>query len=199
MQRAPKASFTDSRLRDNLIGCVTGVLENTNTAIVNIMNYLFDHPDIMKGAVEAARNNDTALLRSYVLEILRFHSPAPLMVRLSLQEHTLGKGTTHARTIPPHSVIFAANGSAMMDETVVDNPTEFRLNRPSHHYLHFGWGIHQCVGKHISEVQVAEIVKGLLMLKGLRRAPGQDGKLQYDGPFPKSFVVEFDSGKAATV
>jgi cytochrome P450 len=193
MQRAPEAAFTDSRLRDNLIGCVTGVLENTNTAIINIMNYMFDHPDVMKGAVAAAEKNDTALLRTYVLETLRFHSPAPLMVRLSLQEHTLAKGTEHARTIPPHTVVFAANGSAMMDETVVDNPNEFRLDRPSHHYLHFGWGLHQCLGKYISEVQVTEIIKGLLKLKGVRRAPGADGTLQYEGPFPKSFVAEYDA------
>ena len=65
MQNAPGAGFTDNRLRDNLIGCVTGVLENTNTAIVNIIDWLFDHPEIMKGAVEAARNDDTDLVRQY--------------------------------------------------------------------------------------------------------------------------------------
>ena len=199
MQRAPEAAFSDSRLRDNLIGCVTGVLENTNTAIVNIMNYMFDHPDVMAGATAAAERNDNSLLRTYVLETLRFHSPAPLMVRLSLQEHTLAKGTEHARAIPAHTVVFAANGSAMMDETVVDNPTEFRLDRPSHHYLHFGWGIHQCLGKYISEVQVTEIIKGLLTMKGIRRAPGADGTLQYDGPFPKSFVAEYDAEMSASV
>jgi cytochrome P450 len=119
------------------------------------------------------------------------------MVRLSLQEHTLAKGTPHARTIPAHAVVFAANGSAMMDETVVDNPTEFRLNRPAHHYLHFGWGIHQCLGKYISEVQVTEIITGLLTLNGIRRAPGEAGKLTYTGPFPKSFTAEFLPEKTA--
>ena len=49
----------------------------------------------------------------------------------------------------------------MMDETELDNPREFRLDRPAHHYLHFGWGIHQCLGKYISQVQVTQIVKGL--------------------------------------
>ncbi|MBS1872174.1 MAG: cytochrome P450 [Acidobacteria bacterium] len=198
MQRAPKASFTDSRLRDNLIGCVTGVLENTNTAIVNILDWLLDHPDVMAGAVEAARKNDTATLRKYVLETLRFHTPAPLMVRLSVREHTLAKGTDRATTIPAHSVVFAANGSAMMDETELDNPKEFRLDRPPHHYLHWGWGIHQCLGKYISEVQVTEIVKGLLALPNLRRAPGDAGKLTYAGPFPKSFVLEFGATQTAT-
>ncbi len=193
MQKAPQAALTDSRVRDNLVGCVSGILENTNTAIVNILDWLLDHPDIMKGAVEAARNNDSVLLRKYVLETLRFHTPAPLMVRLSVREHILAKGTDRATTIPPHTVVFAANGSAMMDETELDNPGEFRLDRPPHHYLHFGWGIHQCLGKHISEVQVTEIVKGLLSLTNLRRAPGDGGRLQYAGPFPKSFVLEFDA------
>lgn len=197
MQRAPQAGFTDSRLRDNLIGCVTGVLENTNTAIVNIIDWLLDHPDIMAGAVDAARNNDSQLLRKYVLETLRFHTPAPLMVRLSTREHTLAKGTDRATTIPAHTVVFAANGSAMMDETELDHPQEFRLDRPPHHYLHFGWGIHQCLGKYISEVQVTEIVKGLLAVPNLRRAPGDAGKLQYAGPFPKSFVVEFGAVQRA--
>ena len=82
-----------------------------------------------------------------------------------------------------------------MDQTELDNPTEFRLGRPSHHYLHWGWGIHQCLGKYISEVQVTEIVKGLLKLENLRRAPGVEGRLTYAGPFPKSFAVEFDAAK----
>jgi len=86
----------------------------------------------------------------------------------------------------------------MIDETELDQPLEFRLDRPSHHYLHFGWGIHQCLGKYISEVQVVEIVKPLLLLDGLRRAVGTDGQLTYAGPFPKSVVVEFGAvgGKA---
>jgi cytochrome P450 len=193
MQKAPKASFTDDRVRDNIIGCVCGVLENTNTAISNIMNFLFDHPDVMKGAVAAAAAGDTALVRKYVLESMRFHTPAGLMVRVAVKPHTLAPGTPHETTIKPGTVVFAANGSAMMDETVVDDPHTFKLDRPSHHYLHFGWGIHQCLGKYISEVQVTEIIKGLLQLKGLRRADGELGQLKYHGPFPESFSVAFDS------
>ncbi len=192
MQKAPKASFTDTRMRDNLIGCISGVLENTNTAISNIMNYLFDHPEVMEKAAAAARADDSALLRQYVLEAMRFHTPAGLVVRLSTQAHTLAKGTPHETTIPPHTVVFAANGSAMMDETVVDDPAEFRIGRPAHHYLHFGWGLHQCLCKYISEVQVKEIINGLLMLTGLRRADGPEGALTYHGPFPASFTVTFE-------
>ena len=191
MQATP-ASFSDDRLRDNLIGCATGVVENTNSAIVNILDYLLNNPTQMAQAVSAARAGDDALLQRYVLETLRFHSPAPILVRLSLTDHVLGKGSPWETRVPAGKVIFAATGSAMMDETELDNPREFRLDRPAHHYLHFGWGIHQCLGKYISQVQVTQIVKGLLSLQNLRRAEGEAGKLLYAGPFPKSFSVAFD-------
>lgn len=192
MQCDPDASLSSSRIRDNLIGCVTGILENTNSAVVNIIDYLFEHPEQMRGATAAAQTGDNDLLLRYVLETLRFHSPAPILVRLSLAEHVLAKGTQFETAVPAGKVIFAANASAMMDGTELDQPLEFRLNRPTHHYLHFGWGIHQCLGKYISHVQVVELVKAVLLLPGLRRAEGTSGQLAYAGPFPKSFVVEFD-------
>ena len=192
MQCAPTTSLTDSRIRDQLVGYVCGVIENTTSAVVNVIDWLFDHPEQMQGATAAACANDNDLLLRYVLETLRFHSPVSMMARLSVREHTLAKGTPRATVIPPNKLIFAANGSAMMDETELDNPEEFRLDRPPHHYLHFGWGLHQCLGKYISQVQVVELVKGLLCLDGLHRAEGPQGALQYDGAFAKSFVVRFN-------
>jgi cytochrome P450 len=193
LQAAPD-TFTDSRLRDNLIGCATGVVENTNSAVVNIIDYLLDHPQQLSEAASAARAGDDALLQRYVLETLRFHAPAPILVRLSLTDHVLGKGSPWQTDIPAGKIIFAATSSAMMDETELDSPAEFRLDRPAHHYLHFGWGIHQCLGKYISQAQVTQIVKGLVSQQNLRRSDGEAGKLLYSGPFPKSFSVAFDAG-----
>jgi cytochrome P450 len=193
MQANPAASFTSSRIRDNLIGCVTGVLENTNTAVVTILDFLFDHPKQMQGAATVARAGNDDLLLTYVLETLRFHTPAPIMVRLALADHVLAKGTQFETVVPAGKLVFASNGSAMMDETELDQPLEFRLDRPTHHYLHFGWGIHHCLGKYISQVQLVEMMKALLVLPGLRRAGGASGKLTYVGPFPGSFAVEFDA------
>lgn len=197
MQSDPTASFTNSRIRDNLVGCITGVLENTNTAVVTILDFLFDHPAEFEAATAAAHAGDNELMLRYVLETLRFHTPAPILVRLSVAEHTLGKGTPFETTIPAGKLIFASNGSAMMDELELENPLEFRLDRPAHHYLHFGWGMHQCLGKYISQVQLVEMVKALLMMPGLRRADGPTGRLSYQGPFPSSFVVEFSAASAA--
>jgi cytochrome P450 len=79
----------------------------------------------------------------------------------------------------------------MMDDTELPKPLEFHADRPGHDYLLFGWGMHECFGKYISQVQVVELVKGLLLEEGLRRAPGPEGTLTYDGAFPNPFRVAF--------
>jgi cytochrome P450 len=152
----------------------------------------------MAGAVSAARADDNDLLLRYVLETMRFHTPAPVLVRLSLADHVLARGTPFEATVPAGKLVFAANASAMMDETEIDRPLEFNLTRPAHHYLHFGWGIHQCLGKYISQVQIVEIIKTLLKLPGLRRAQGPDGHLSFAGSFPERFSVEFDVAPSPT-
>ncbi len=188
----PDASFTDDRVRDNLIGCSVGVIDNVNCAVANAIDVLLQHPGELQAAAEAARaGNDEAVLR-YVLEALRFHPPAPLLVRQSLREETLARGTAHETAIPAGKLIFAANGSAMMDEIELAKPLSFDLQRPWHHYLHFGWGMHECLGYHLALTQLTALVKPLLALNGLRRAPGTDGELTYAGAFPEPFTVEFD-------
>lgn len=188
----PDASFTDDRIRDNLIGCVVGVIDNINCAVANTVDVLLEHPDeLQAAAAEARAGNDEAVLR-YVLEALRFHPPAPLLVRKSLREEPLARGTARETVIPAGKLVFAANGSAMMDEVELANPLAFDLQRPWHHYLHFGWGMHECLGYHLALAQLTALVKPLLTLNGLRRAPDTDGELTYAGAFPEPFTVEFD-------
>ena len=79
----------------------------------------------------------------------------------------------------------------MVDEDELDTPDEFRLDRPAHHDLNFGYGRHACHGRYISRVQIPEAIKQLLKLPGFRRAAGDAGKLEFDGPFPKSMFVEY--------
>lgn len=190
-QSDPATSLSDDRVRDNLIGLLVGMIDNTQMGVVNTMDVLFNHPDKLQAAVAAAKASDPGELLAFVQEALRFHPPAPVMVRLATQDYMLAKGTDRETQIPAGKVVFAANASAMMDETELDTPLEFREGRPDYQYMLFGWGMHRCFGKYISQVQITEIVRSLLVLPGIRRAPGDAGKLVYEGFFPKSFTVEF--------
>lgn len=190
-QSDPATSLTDDRVRDNLIGLLVGMIDNTEMGVVNAMDVLLGNPDKLAAAVAAAKASDPGQLLPFVLEALRFHPPAPVLLRLTTQDYVLAKGTDRETHIPAGKVVFAANASAMMDDTALDAPAEFREGRPDYHYLLFGWGMHTCFGKYISQVQITEIVRSLLVLDNVRRAPGDAGKLVYDGFFPKSFGVAF--------
>lgn len=192
LQAAAEPELSDARIRDNLLWTVAGMIDNVNTGVSSAMNFFLDHEEVFGGAVQAATAHDAALVRKHVLEALRFRTPTPIVNRLSVREHTLSRGTGHEKTIPAGSRVFVAMGSAMMDKTVLDRPREFHLDRPAAQYLHFGAGVHQCLGRHIAEAHLTHIVGRLLALPGLRRAKGPSGHLSYAGPFPKKFVVEFE-------
>jgi len=190
-QSDPATSLNDDRVRDNLTGLLVGMIDNTEMGVVNTMDVLFNHPDKLQAAVAAAKASDPGQLLAFVQEALRFHPPAPVLVRLTTQDYVLAKGTDRETSLPAGKIVFAANSSAMMDETELDAPLEFREGRPEYQYMLFGWGMHRCFGKYISQVQITEIVRSLLVLDGIRRAPDDAGKLVYEGFFPKSFAVAF--------
>lgn len=198
LEAAGEPGVSDGRIRDILLWCVAGMIDNVNIAVCSAIDYLLGHPDVMGGAVEAARADDETRLRTFVLEALRFHTPTPFATRLSLREYTLSNGTGEDKTIPAGTLTFVGLGAAMMDGAVVESPKDFRLDRPEEQYLHFGAGLHQCLGRHIAEALVVKMVGGLLTLDGLRRAKGVTGRLRRIGLFPKAFYVEFSrSGPGA--
>ncbi len=190
-QADPATSLSDDRLRDNLIGLLVGMIDNTEMGVVNTIDVLLRNPEKLQAAVAAAKASDPGLLLPFVQEALRLRPPAPVLLRLTTQDYVLARGTDRETPLPAGKVVFAANGSAMMDDTELDAPAEFREGRPEYQYLLFGWGQHRCFGKFISQVQITEIVRSLLVLENLQRAPGAEGELHYEGFFPKSFTVEF--------
>ncbi len=197
LQEAGETELTDARIRDNLLWCVAGMIDNVSTAVCNVMDHLLGHPAIMAGAADAARAGDMDLLRDYVLEALRFRTPTPVVTRLSLRDHTLSRGTPHETTIPAGTLTFAGLGAAMLDGSIVEAPREFRVGRPSEQYLHFGAGLHRCLGTHIADAHLTEMAGQLLRLDGLRRARGTAGRLRRVGPFPKGLDVEFAPSRGA--
>jgi cytochrome P450 len=192
MQRSPDSSCSDLGIRVNLTGCISGVTDNTLGAVVNVLDVLLSKPEHLAAACALARANDDEKLSEYVFEALRFAPAAPFLVRLALEDHVIAKGTPRATLVPAGSVVLAATCSAMLDEQAIDSPLEFRIGRPTYQNLQFGWGMHACLGRYISTVQITEIVKQILRLPKLRRAPGSAGIPRRNGPFPLEFSVCFN-------
>ena len=56
----------------------------------------------------------------------------------------------------------------------------------------FGYGQHWCLGAYIAIAQITQTFKALLLKPGLRRAPGDAGKLRTITVYPAHLTVEFD-------
>jgi cytochrome P450 len=192
-QEAGDPLVDDTWIRDSLLWCIAGVIDNVDTAVCHIMDRWLDDEALLDEAAAAARANDMARLRSYVNETLRFHTATPAVVRRTLRAHTLGAATRHETTIPADTLVFVGLGAAMMDANAIDSPNVFRLDRPGDHYLHFGAGVHQCFGKHIAMALVTQMAAALLCMPHLRRAAGFTGRLRSVGPFPQTFMLDLRS------
>ena len=130
-------------------------------------------------------------MQQLIYEALRFRPMLPLLARYSPRETTLAKGTTRQRRIPAGARVIAGPLAAMFDPEVFERPWHFSSARPLKDYLHFGDGPHVCVGKYVADTQIIEIVRAVLLLNDLRRAPGRRGRVQYDGPAVDSLHLTF--------
>jgi len=189
MQSTSATAFSDEEIRVNVIGLVCGFVPTIATATTFALDALLDRPDALAGAQAAARADDDDAVRAHLFEAMRLAPQGPGLFRRARTDFEVAEGSMHATTIHAGTLIFAAVQSAMLDDDVVDDPREFRIDRPAHHHLHFGVGLHQCFGRFANSMQIPLIAKAVLRRPGLARAPGADGQLVKDGPFPKSLVL----------
>jgi cytochrome P450 len=192
LQEAGVPGMDNLGIRNNLLGLIIGAIPTTSKCCAQALDELLKRPAKLEEAQEAARSDNDVLVAQYVFEALRFHPNNPGLFRIAAEEYTVAKDKIHATTIPRGATVIAATQSAMFDERMVDAPNEFRTGRPDYTYMHFGYGLHTCFGQYINRVQIPGILKPLLKRKGLRRAEGDAGQIQYEGPFPRSLAVKFD-------
>lgn len=182
------ACLDDDLVRRTLMGLVIGMVETTSQAAIQALLVLFSMPDALARAAAAANADDDGALADLVFEALRFRPINPMVVRVANEDYRLGAGKPHETLIHKGTSVFALTWSAMFDPRVIDAPAQFQSDRPDYDYLHFATGLHACFGRYISRIQIPQILKPLLKLKGLRPA----GAPEYDGTFPQTFSVEAD-------
>jgi cytochrome P450 len=182
------AGLDEDGIRRTLMGLVIGMVETTSQAAVQALLVLFAKPDALAQAATAAGADDDDALSDLVFEALRFRPINPMVVRVAKEDYRLAAGELHETLIRKGTTVFALTWSAMFDPLVLDAPNEFRPGRPDYHYLHFATGLHACYGRYISRIQIPQILKPLLKLKGLRLA----GEPQFDGTFPNALMVAAD-------
>ena len=183
----------DVGVRRNIAGVIVGAVDTVSKTIVNVIDELLRRPAQLALAQMIARADDQKKMGAYSFEALRFNPHNSALLRHCATDYVLARGSERESHIAAGSKVYASLLSAMQDPSVLISPDQFRIDRPWDHYLHFGRGIHRCFGERFNRVSVPRAVSSLLRLGKLRRAPGPEGRLRYDGPFPTHLIVQFDS------
>jgi cytochrome P450 len=71
----------------------------------------------------------------------------------------------------------------MFDPHALSSPDEFDPNRGQGNQFHFGYGLHECLGRAIAQVMIPEIVRQGLRLNRLTTGPVD----RNGGPAPESW------------
>ena len=192
LQDAGVPGMDDETLLVNLFGLVVGAIPTTVAMVARAVDELLRRPAELALAHQAAARGDTATVTRYVSEAMRFNPLGPGVPRLVMEDYTIAKGTHRETTVKAGAQVLAALQSATFDDIHVNEPNEFRIDRPDYEYMHFGYGIHTCFGQYINMVQIPRIVEALLAQPNLRRAAGPDGAMKMAGPFPSGLIVEYD-------
>jgi len=188
LQDAGMPGMEDINIRNNLIGLIIGAIPTTSKCVAVTLNHLFNHPELLVQAQQAARVDDDQKMIQYVQESLRLNPFAAGIQRICAEDYVVAKGTLRSTKIPKGTVVLAATQSAMMDNRKIEKPSQFRLDRPAYSYMHFGFGLHTCFGQYINLAQIPGIVKAVLKQKALRRV----SDMVTVEPFPVSMEIEFE-------
>ena len=142
---AATRNMTPMEYMGNLVLLIVGGNDTTRNSMTGGLLALNSNPEQF-----AKLRANPALVDSLVPEIIRWQTPLAYMRRTATQDVELG-----GKQIAKGDKIAMWYLSGNRDETAIDNPDQFIIDRarPRQH-LSFGFGIHRCVGNRLAELQL---------------------------------------------
>ena len=127
--------------------------ETTRNSISGTIKLLTENPDQKDKLI-----NNMELLPNMVNEAIRLISPVIYMRRTTKEETLIGD-----QKIGPQEKVVLYYGAANRDPDIFKNPDAFDIERENaKKHLAFGYGRHLCLGKHMANMQLAEVYKQIL-------------------------------------
>ncbi len=144
--------FSEQETLDIIRFLLEAGLGTTQQALCNMLYITLLHPQVMDEV-----RNKSELIPRLIEESLRIEPIIIALPRLTLKDVQFG-----SVMIPSGSLVYASMVGANRDPQKFEQPDKLILHRHSPKPLTFGLGIHQCLGKHIANLQLQIIVETLL-------------------------------------
>jgi cytochrome P450 len=183
-----KRRFDHDRITSYLFAMSLGFMPTNLMANGNMLEVLVGRPAALEQARQAARSGDDDRLRRILFEAMRFRPLNPGPWRRANVDFLLGAESKSPKLIRKGSVVWAGTQSAMFDSRRVHAPRKFDADRSPYIYMLYGYGLHQCIGRRIADVQITQTMKALLELDGLQKA----GRFKRISMFPLRQTMLYD-------
>jgi cytochrome P450 len=188
-------AITEDVIARCLAGSFSGTVIPTSWLFIEAVDRLLRLPSARRAQLGAhAQAGDTSKVRAFVLEAARFFPFPPVILRRARCDAWIG-----GRRVEAGTDIILEMSSAAVDPRSVPQAARFRPGRPEGERMLFGHDRHACMGQPIGEALLTAMAVALFSQRGLRRASGSRGFLQYEprdatanGPYPKSLVLVAD-------
>ena len=173
-------SVSHEEMRAILMGMIVGFVPTNTMAGGYILDVLLHRPKAMAMAVAAAKSGDDDRLWQCLIEALRLRP-----INLGPFRKCERRYQFDGFSIPAGSRVWVMTGSAMCDSRKVLDARKFDPERVASSYLHFGFGMHWCIGAMLAKAQLTQTFKALLR----RGAPTAESDLTYRGTFPDTLTI----------
>lgn len=193
VSRMLRVSFPDSigfpmeRLVRNIGGLLIGTIETTSQATAQALQQLFRRPQALALARKVI--DDHSRFDGFVFESLRFDPISPYLFRRCARDYVMGRSSSRETTIRAGTIVLPLVLSAMFDKTAHADPLEFKPDRSLRKTFHFGFGLHECLGRYIGEIMVPEIIRQVFLRPQTRPVTA----IQYgESGLPETYFIAWD-------